>query len=82
MRFTTYKTEPRTAIERDGLNFEPVGECSYQAKIHTSYGDISVMYFMPETTDPNHPYEVWYPGAKESVTFQTARDIMNYILSK
>lgn len=81
MGFLTSKIE-RTSIVQDGLLFEPLGEFSYRAIIHTSYGNIEVWCCKPETTDSIHPYEVWYPHAKESVTFQTARDIMNYILNK
>ena len=71
----------RTSIVQDGLLFEPIGESHYKATIHTSYGDIWVMYGL-QGSDITHPYEVWYPGAKEPVTFQTANDIMNYILTR
>lgn len=77
----TYKTTPRTSSVKDGLSFNPVGEFAYRAIINTSYGKIEVLYCMPETTDHVHPYEVWYPGKSDPVTFQTAGDIMNYILN-
>lgn len=80
MRFTTKHERP--VIYQDHLLFEPLGENAYRAFIQTSYGKIEVWCCMPETTDYKRPYEVWYPGAKESTHFQTASDIMNYILNR
>lgn len=77
-----FATQERTSIVQDGLLFQPIGEHAYKAYIETSYGNIEVMCCVPGTTDYSYPYEVWYPGDKESTPFQTADHIMNYILNR
>ena len=65
----------------DDMVFKPYPTMGgWQCIMDTSRGKISVRYKgYGLSTEPNKPYEVWYPTEDTPIGSQTAEDIFNYV---